>query len=111
MVGITMFATPAGHRSKKYFPSACAPSLPGKISPVLTRIPTDKNPVSGSNHQLYRQVSRLSGILILNCWPGIKPSDLMRTALHAELGKVTLAEMLNEWIGHDLMHTVQAERQ
>jgi hypothetical protein len=41
---------------------------------------------------------------------GIKPSDLMRTALHAELGKVTLAEMLNEWIGHDLMHTVQAER-
>ena len=41
---------------------------------------------------------------------GIKTSDLTRTAVHAELGKVTLAEMLNELIGHDLMHTVQAER-
>ena len=41
---------------------------------------------------------------------GIKPSDLIRIAVHAELGKVTLAEMLNEWIGHDLMHLVQAER-
>ena len=41
---------------------------------------------------------------------GLKPADLSRPSVHAELGKVTLAEMLNEWIGHDLMHTVQAER-
>ena len=38
------------------------------------------------------------------------PDDLTRTARHAELGPVTMAELLNEWIGHDLMHTVQAER-
>jgi len=37
-------------------------------------------------------------------------ADLPRTARHAELGRVTLAELLNEWAGHDLMHTVQAER-
>lgn len=37
-------------------------------------------------------------------------ADLPRTAQHAELGRVTLAELLNEWVGHDLMHTVQAER-
>jgi hypothetical protein len=37
-------------------------------------------------------------------------NDLSRTARHAELGQVTLAELLNEWAGHDLMHTVQAER-
>ena len=40
----------------------------------------------------------------------IKPGDLDRQALHAELGQVTLREMLNEWPAHDLNHTVQAER-
>jgi hypothetical protein len=37
-------------------------------------------------------------------------TDLERQSHHAELGAVTLAEMLYEWAGHDLMHTVQAER-
>jgi N-glycosidase YbiA len=37
-------------------------------------------------------------------------ADLERTARHAELGSVTLGEMLHEWAAHDLMHTVQAER-
>ena len=36
--------------------------------------------------------------------------DLDRSARHAELGPVTLREMLNEWAAHDLNHTVQAER-
>ncbi len=40
----------------------------------------------------------------------ITPSDLGRRARHAELGMVTLSELLNEWAAHDLMHTVQAER-
>ncbi|MGW8252050.1 MAG: hypothetical protein ACWGO1_15525, partial [Anaerolineales bacterium] len=40
----------------------------------------------------------------------LTPADLPRTAVHAELGVVTLEEMLNEWAAHDLMHTVQAER-
>lgn len=37
-------------------------------------------------------------------------SDLDRRARHAELGIVSLSELLHEWAGHDLMHTVQAER-
>ena len=37
-------------------------------------------------------------------------ADLPRRARHGELGPVTLAELLHEWAGHDLMHTVQAER-
>ena len=37
-------------------------------------------------------------------------ADLNRTARHQELGMVTLGEMLHEWAGHDLMHTVQGER-
>ena len=36
--------------------------------------------------------------------------DLDRKARHQELGVVTLGEMINEWAGHDLMHTIQAER-
>jgi hypothetical protein len=40
----------------------------------------------------------------------IQPADLTRTAVHAELGTVTLQELLSEWAGHDLMHAVQAER-
>jgi hypothetical protein len=37
-------------------------------------------------------------------------ADLQRSARHAELGLVTLSELLHEWPAHDLMHTVQAER-
>ncbi len=37
-------------------------------------------------------------------------ADLERRSRHAELGIVTMSELLHEWAGHDLMHTVQAER-
>ena len=40
----------------------------------------------------------------------VTPGDLPRRARHAELGMVTMSELLHEWAGHDLMHTVQAER-
>jgi hypothetical protein len=40
----------------------------------------------------------------------VAETDLDRTARHAELGLVTLRELLNEWAAHDLMHVVQAER-
>jgi hypothetical protein len=41
---------------------------------------------------------------------GLEPADLDRTARHAELGIVSLRELLNEWAAHDTMHIVQAER-
>lgn len=41
---------------------------------------------------------------------GVGAPDLERTALHPELGRVTLDQMIHEWAAHDLMHTVQAER-
>jgi hypothetical protein len=40
----------------------------------------------------------------------ITQDDLTREASHSELGLVTLSQMLHEWGGHDLMHTVQAEQ-
>lgn len=40
----------------------------------------------------------------------VTPDDLRRSAKHPEFGTVTLGEMLHQWAGHDLMHTVQGER-
>lgn len=40
----------------------------------------------------------------------ITAADLDRTAVHAELGPVTLGNLLHEWGGHDLMHLMQAEQ-
>jgi hypothetical protein len=40
----------------------------------------------------------------------LTPGDLDRQAIHQELGRVTLSEMVHEWAAHDLMHTVQAEQ-
>ena len=40
----------------------------------------------------------------------VKDDDLKRTVQHPKFGTVMLAQMLHTWAGHDLMHTVQAER-
>ncbi len=40
----------------------------------------------------------------------VTSADLSLQARHQELGDVTMSELLHEWAGHDLMHTVQAER-
>ena len=50
---------------------------------------------------------RQSGIDLLDT---VTPDDYDRTAIHGELGQVTLKQLLNEWAGHDLNHTVQAQR-
>ena len=46
----------------------------------------------------------------LSLFETLTPADLARQAIHQELGPVTLSQLLHEWAGHDLMHTVQAER-
>ena len=50
---------------------------------------------------------RRDSLLLLKA---LTTEDLSCQAVHAELGEVTLGDMLNEWVAHDLMHTVQAER-
>lgn len=40
----------------------------------------------------------------------VSVDDLPRAAHHAELGPVTLDQLLHEWAAHDLNHTIQAER-
>jgi uncharacterized damage-inducible protein DinB len=50
---------------------------------------------------------RLASLAVL---AQVTEAHLERRARHAELGPVTLGEMLHEWAAHDLNHTVQAER-
>ena len=40
----------------------------------------------------------------------VTAADLDNKARHQELGIVTMSQLIHEWAGHDLMHTVQAER-
>ncbi len=40
----------------------------------------------------------------------VTEKDLDKQAFHAEYGMVTMSQFLHHWAGHDLMHTVQAER-
>lgn len=46
----------------------------------------------------------------LKLFDRLTPADLTRKAKHPELGIVSLSELLHQWAGHDLNHTVQAER-
>jgi hypothetical protein len=69
-----------------------------------TPITTDTDPTAlAERHALLRAES-------LALLATITEADLDRTARHAELGPVTLRELLNEWAAHDLMHVGQAER-
>jgi hypothetical protein len=73
--------------------------------------PDDQGPKPGEIQplelaQAFRQLREASLPLL----EGLTPGDLARQARHEELGLVTLEQMLYEWAGHDLMHTVQAER-
>jgi hypothetical protein len=40
----------------------------------------------------------------------VQSQHMALEARHSELGMVTLEQMLNEWVAHDLNHTIQAER-
>ena len=69
-----------------------------------TPVTADTNPAAlAERHAVLRTES-------LALLATITEADLDRTARHAELGPVTLRELLNEWAGHDLAHVVQAER-
>ncbi len=46
----------------------------------------------------------------LDLLKGLTEADLQRTSRHAQLGPVSLDQLVHEWGAHDLNHTVQAER-
>lgn len=77
-------------------------------------------PAFSPNQERAAKVTKTSGELAvefarlreaaLRIFDQVKPADLSKSARHQELGTVTMSELLHEWAGHDLMHTVQAER-
>ncbi len=70
---------------------------------------TDGAPAGQTPTQLATEFARLraENLALLD---QVTEDDLTRTARHSELGLVTMAELINEWAAHDLMHTVQGER-
>jgi hypothetical protein len=86
--------------------------LAEKLTPELFQrkpAPNDWSAYDCLRHIVDTEFARLrAGSLALLSKVG--DGDLSRTARHQELGMVTLGEMIHEWAGHDLMHTVQGER-
>lgn len=83
----------AGQDFPAFFPDEEGTPLADDISPAALAAEFDA--LRGDNLKLIGQIN---------------PDDLGKQAVHAELGPVTLANLLHEWGGHDLMHLVQAER-
>jgi hypothetical protein len=59
--------------------------------------------------QLADEFARLRAVN-LPLLDSVTEADFARPGTHPALGPVTFGQMLNVWAGHDLMHTVQAER-
>jgi hypothetical protein len=92
------------------FPSRVETILAGQDFPAFDPDSQGtKSDATRSPSALVEEFSRLrsGGLVTLK---KVTAADLGRQARHAELGVVTMNELLHEWAGHDLMHTVQAER-
>jgi hypothetical protein len=92
------------------FPPRIGHLLRGEDFPAFD--PDSKGAISATDlkpTELAREFGRLrwESLALLS---RLVPADLDRKARHAELGVVTLGELIHEWTGHDLMHTIQSER-
>ena len=83
----------AGRAFEAFDPDAdgSSPVAPGSAAELAARFAAARS----------RGLERLAQVTV---------EQLGRTGHHPELGLVTLAELLNQWTAHDLMHTVQGER-
>lgn len=92
------------------FPPRIGHLLRGEDFPAFD--PDRQGPIAGADltpAEWAREFARLRWES-LSLLSRLGPADLPRKARHAELGVVTLGELIHEWAGHDLMHTVQGER-
>ena len=92
------------------FPTRVEAILAGQDFPAFD--PDSQGEKSDTTQSLTALVEDFSRMRVdsLTLFNKISAADLPRQARHAELGVVTLSELLHEWAAHDLMHTVQAER-
>jgi hypothetical protein len=91
------------------FPVRIRAFLAGQDFPGFNPASDSRPPTSEAPAALAEKFARLRAEN-LRLFAQITPADLPRRSRHAELGMVTLEEMLNEWAAHDLNHTIQAER-
>lgn len=92
------------------FPQRVDAILAGQDFPAFDPDSQGQKPDTGpSPAALVEEFSRLRATS-LTAFQKITAADLDRQARHQELGLVTMNELLHEWAGHDLMHTVQAEQ-
>jgi hypothetical protein len=95
---------------RSVFPARVGYLLRGEDFPAFN--PDEEGKEHGGNLtpvQLAGEFARLR-VESLALLSKVGEGDLNRTARHQELGMVTLGEIIHEWAGHDLMHTVQGER-
>ena len=92
------------------FPVRVEHILAGRDFPAFDPDSQGSKTSSGHNPAALAETFPLLRLKSLEVIGRVSEADLGRTALHAELGLVTLSELLHEWAAHDLMHTVQAER-
>jgi hypothetical protein len=92
------------------FPPRVGYLLQGEDFPAFNPDDVENKPINGiPSAELAIEYDKLRSRSI-ELLETLKIEDLDKTARHQELGIVSLREMINEWAGHDLMHTVQAER-
>ena len=92
------------------FPQRVDAILAGQDFPAFDPDSQGGKPDTGpSPAALAEEFSRLRATS-LTVFRKVTAADLDRQARHQELGLVTMSELLHQWAGHDLMHTVQAER-
>jgi hypothetical protein len=91
------------------FPVRIPAFLAGQDFPAFNPAADGRAPAAQNPAALAEKFARLRADNLRLLAP-VTAADLERRARHAELGMVTLGEMLNEWAAHDLNHTIQAER-
>ena len=95
--------------TEKVFQFRVQAFLTGRDFPAFNPDSDGSKPGAQTPLALAEEFARLRGESLLML-EKLSPADLERKARHAELGMVTLNEMVHEWAAHDLNHTVQAER-
>jgi len=95
--------------TEKVFQFRVQAFLTGRDFPAFNPDSDGSKPGAQTPLALAEEFARMRGESLLML-EKLSPADLERKARHAELGMVTLNEMVHEWAAHDLNHTVQAER-
>jgi hypothetical protein len=90
---------------RSVFPVRVRALLAGEDFPAFS--PDNEGTISPQDLAAEFDALRAGSIVLLQ---SVTAADLTRRARHAELGVVTMSELLHEWAGHDLMHLVQAEQ-